>query len=62
MSSAADLADEYLIDLDYTDNEQRVNALIKWEMSKNFTTGFITGLGGIVSMPVGVPSHWWRRG
>src|SRR5512137_567699 len=56
LSSAADLADEYLIDLDYTDNEQRVNALIKWEMSKNFTTGFITGLGGIVSLPVGVPS------
>jgi len=56
LSGAADLADEYLIDLDYADNEQRVNALIKWEMSKNFTTGFITGLGGIVSMPVGVPS------
>jgi len=56
LSSAANLADEYLIDQDYKDNDQRVASLIKWEMRKNFTTGFITGLGGFVSLPVGVPS------
>jgi uncharacterized protein (DUF697 family) len=56
LSSASSLADEYLIDRDYQDNDQRVAALIKWEMRKNFTTGFITGLGGFVSLPVGVPS------
>ena len=37
-------------------NDERVAALIKWEMTKNFTTGFVTGLGGIVTLPVGVPS------
>jgi uncharacterized protein (DUF697 family) len=56
LSSAANLADEYLIDQDYDTNDQRVAALVKWEMTKNFTTGFITGLGGIVTLPVGVPS------
>lgn len=56
LSSAANLADEYLIDQGYTDNDKRVAALVKREMAKNFTTGFITGLGGIVSLPVGVPT------
>jgi hypothetical protein len=56
LSSAANLADEYLIDQGFHDNDQRVAALMKWEMTKNFTTGFITGLGGIVTLPVGVPS------
>ena len=56
LSSAANLADEYLIDQDFASNDERVAALMKWEMTKNFTTGFITGLGGIVTLPVGVPS------
>jgi hypothetical protein len=56
LSSAASLADEYLIDQGYQTDEQRVAALIKWETRKNFTTGFITGLGGFISLPIGVPS------
>jgi uncharacterized protein (DUF697 family) len=56
LSSAAALADEYLIDQGFKDDDQRVAALIKWETRKNFTTGFITGLGGFVSLPMGVPS------
>jgi uncharacterized protein (DUF697 family) len=56
LSSAADLADGYLIDQGFTTNDARVQALMKWEMAKNFSTGFITGLGGFVTLPVGVPS------
>ena len=56
LSSAANLADEYLIDRDFASNDERVAALMKWEMAKNFSTGFITGLGGFVTLPVGVPS------
>jgi uncharacterized protein (DUF697 family) len=56
LSSAVDLANEYLIDRGYASDDERVARLIKWEMSKNFTTGFITGLGGIITLPVGVPS------
>jgi uncharacterized protein (DUF697 family) len=56
LSSAASLATEYLIDGSYADDDARVAALIKWEMAKNFTTGFVTGLGGFVTLPVAVPS------
>lgn len=56
LSSATDLADGYLIDQGFADDDARVRALMKWEMAKNFSTGFITGLGGFVTLAVGVPS------
>ncbi len=56
LSSAEDLAQEYLIDSSYMTDDDRVAALINWESSKNFTTGFITGLGGLLTLPVAVPS------
>jgi len=56
LSSAENLASEYLIDLGYEDNDERVDSLINWETSKNFTSGFITGLGGVITMPISVPS------
>jgi uncharacterized protein (DUF697 family) len=56
LSSASDLADEYLIDQGYEDHDQRVDALINWETTKNFTSGFITGLGGVISLPLAIPS------
>jgi uncharacterized protein (DUF697 family) len=56
LSSARNLADEYLIDQGYATDDQRVDRLVKWEMSKNFTTGFITGLGGVITLSIGIPS------
>jgi len=56
LSSAENLAAAYLIDQGYETDDERVDSLVKWEMTKNFTTGFITGLGGVITMPVGVPS------
>jgi len=56
LSSAEDLASEYLIDREYVDNDERVDSLVNWETTKNFTTGFLTGLGGIVTLPVAIPS------
>ena len=56
LSSARNLAQEYLIDASYTDNDERVASLIKWETSKNFTVGFIAGLGGLLAVPVAVPA------
>jgi uncharacterized protein (DUF697 family) len=56
LSSAESLATEYLIDNGYEDNDQRVESLINWETSKNFTTGFLTGLGGFITLPVAIPS------
>lgn len=56
LSSSKNLAQEYLMDHDYKNNEARVKALIKWESAKNFGTGFLTGLGGFITLPVSLPS------
>jgi len=56
LCSAENLALEYQIDTSYPDNEERIESLINWETSKNFTSGFITGLGGIITIPVSVPA------
>ncbi len=56
LSSADNLAEEYLIDQSYLDHDKRVDSLIHWETSKNFTTGFLTGLGGVVALPAAIPS------
>lgn len=56
LSSAEDLANEYLIDGGFKSDEARVDALIRRETRKNFTTGFVTGLGGIVTFPVTIPA------
>jgi hypothetical protein len=56
LSSAEDLASEYLIDSSYGNDDRRVDALIRREMAKNFTSGFVTGLGGLVTFPVSIPA------
>jgi hypothetical protein len=56
LSSAENLAQEYLIDISYPDDEARIESLINWETTKNFTSGFVTGLGGVLTLPVAVPA------
>lgn len=56
MKSAKALAEEYLSDNGYDSNDSRAESLINWESSKNFTTGFITGLGGYLTLPISIPS------
>ena len=56
LSSSSELANEYLLDVSYEDNDERVNSLIRWETSKTFGTGFVTGLGGFAMLPVTIPS------
>ena len=56
LSSSVDLAEEYRIDNSYPDDDARVKSLIKWEAAKNFGTGFLTGLGGFVTLPITVPA------
>ncbi len=59
LSSSEKLAQEYLKDRSYRDMDDRVRALIRWEASKNFGTGFLTGLGGIVTLPVSIPASMY---
>ena len=56
LSSARDLATEYLSNQSYRSDRQRIDALINWETSKNFTSGFVTGLGGLLTLPVALPA------
>src|SRR5688572_30468681 len=56
LSSARDLADEYLLNKGYKSHGARVDALINWETTKNFTSGFITGLGGVLVLPISLPA------
>lgn len=56
LSGADDLALEYLNDSSYENNDKRVESLINWETTKNFSTGFIAGLGGFVTLPVTIPA------
>ena len=56
LCSAEKLANEYILDTSYADNENRVSSLINWEVSKNFTSGFLSGLGGLITLPVTVPA------
>lgn len=56
LSGAEQLAQEYLIDRSYPDLDSRVRSLVKWETGKNFTSGFLTGLGGLMTLPVTIPA------
>lgn len=55
LSSAESLAGEYIRDSRYANNAERCEALVNWESAKNFTSGFISGLGGLVTLPLSVP-------
>jgi len=35
---------------------ENVNSLIRWQISKTATTGFISGLGGLITLPVALPA------
>lgn len=55
LDSAQMLADEYL----KTEGSlvERANRLIRWQNSKAGTSGFLTGLGGVITMPVTIPAN-----
>ena len=56
MCSAEDLADQYLNDRRFRDHGQRIDSLINWETSKNAMSGFVTGVGGLITLPVAIPA------
>lgn len=50
-----DLASEYLSK--YGSKEEAAKNFIKWQIAKCTTSGFLTSLGGIVSLPVAIPAN-----
>ena len=55
VGSANDLAQDYMV-REGTLAEQ-VNSLIRWQNAKAATSGFVSGLGGLITMPVAVPAN-----
>lgn len=55
-SGAKDLAEKYINNPAYESKNDRINALAKWEGRKNFTSGFVTSLGGIITLPISIPA------
>jgi len=55
LDSAKELANCYMS----TDGnlKDKVNSLIRWQNTKAGTSGFITGLGGIITLPVAIPAN-----
>jgi hypothetical protein len=56
MKSSAELAEDYLRDSRYRNDDARIESLIRWESSKTFVTGFTTGVGGVLVLPVTIPA------
>ena len=40
-----------------TSRRDQANSLIRWQNTKAGTSGFLTGLGGLITMPVTVPAN-----
>lgn len=56
LDSAWALAQRYLQDTRYTTPRARLRALVRNEVGKSFSAGFLTGLGGGLVLPVAVPA------
>ena len=55
MESAEDLAKRYLEKYDTVD--EAIDTFINWQCAKCATSGFITGLGGLLTLPVAIPAN-----
>jgi len=55
LSSADELAREYLIDQSFVANDQRADRLVLDEASRRFTTGLLSGYGSVLKSPGGAP-------
>lgn len=55
LDSASDLASDYMKGSGSTIDQ--ANSLIRWQNTKAATSGFVTGLGGLLLMPATIPAN-----
>ena len=55
LDSAGEMAQKYMIQ-DGTMHE-KANSLIRWQNAKAGTSGFLTGIGGLMTLPVAIPAN-----
>lgn len=53
--TAAELAGSYLKKNPSVD--KAIDSLIRWQNAKGVTSGFLTGLGGLITLPVAIPAN-----
>lgn len=53
--TAAELAESYLHKHNSVD--AAIDSLIRWQNAKGVTSGFLTGLGGAITLPVAIPAN-----
>ncbi|KAB7780297.1 EcsC family protein [Xanthomonas sp. LMG 12459] len=53
--SAIEMADSYMKEAGSL--EDKANSLIRWQNTKAATSGFLTGVGGLLVMPVTIPAN-----
>jgi hypothetical protein len=55
LGTAAELAESYMKNND--SKYEQANSLIRWQNTKAVTSGFVTGLGGLLVLPVTIPAN-----
>lgn len=55
LESAPELALKYM--KQHGSLHQKANSLIRWQNAKAATSGFITGVGGLITLPVAIPAN-----
>ena len=55
MGTAEELARDYLTKKGTRD--EQIDSLIRWQATKCGTSGFLTGLGGLITLPVAIPAN-----
>lgn len=55
LGSAYDLAEDYR--KKSGSNREAAESLIKWQTAKCATTGFVTGMGGVITLPFAIPAN-----
>lgn len=55
METAEELAEKYISKSSSID--EAIDKFINWQQAKCATSGFITGLGGIITLPVAIPAN-----
>ena len=56
LKPSIDVAGNYLADARFPHDDDRIRSLIRWHVAAATTTGFTTGLGGLVTLPIALPA------
>ena len=53
--TAYELAENFMVKHGTTD--KAIDSLVRWQNTKSATSGFLTGLGGLITLPVAIPTN-----